>query len=194
MRPKPSPGQALAEPLLQRLPRQLLGASGARLLQLLPPKLMRLAGKAGAKSRRRQPQKKLPAAPQQSCAPFLSQPWQAYPCCAASAALAGQLAGSAAGRSKGAAEEWASSACFARAASGCKLAGLSPCRLPLRLGLLQPLLARRQLAASGGSRLTFFPPPRALSLRGARQNLNQETQKILSVTSTVSGKYSSLVH
>ena len=83
LRPKPSPGRALAKPLLQRLPRQLLGASGARLLQLLPPKLMRLAGKAGTKSRRRQPQKKLPAAPQQSCAPFLSQPWQACPCCAA---------------------------------------------------------------------------------------------------------------
>ena len=159
LRPKPSPGQALAKPLLQRLPRQLLGASGARLLQLLVPKLMRLAGKAGAKSRHRQPQKKLPAAPQQSCAPFLSQPWQACPCCAASAALAGQLAGSAAGCSKGAAEEWASSAGFARAASGCKLAGLSPYRLPLRLGLLRPLLARRQLAASGGSWLSFFPPP-----------------------------------
>ena len=150
---------------MQGLPRQLLGASGARLLQLLPPKLMRLAGKAGTKSRRRQLQEKLPAAPQQSCAPFLSQPWQACPCCAASGALAGQLAGSAAECSKGAAEEWAFSACFARAASGCKLAGLSPCRLPLRLGLLRPLLARRQLAASGGRWLSFFPPPRALRAR-----------------------------
>ena len=73
--------------------------------------------------------------------------------------LAGQLGGSAAGCSKRAAEEWASSACFAGAASGCKLAGHSPCKLPLRLGLLQTLLARQQLAASGGSQLPFFPPP-----------------------------------